>query len=174
MHKPLATHRFHVHLAVSAGALFCVLAGSAAPAAASGTPKCFGHAATMVGTNGKDHFSGTSKRDVIVAKGGNDKINGKQGDDLICAGSGDDVVHASEDANKMDGGSGDDWLDGRRGTGNVTIGGGGKDFIEAEGQIFAGPGADEIESYGYLSAAENPFPDVANGGDGNDPISGKN
>ena len=50
----------------------------------------------------------------------------------------------------MNGGPGDDWLDGRRGRGNVVIGGRGDDFVQAEGRIDGGRGNDEIQSFGYL------------------------
>ena len=48
-------------LALIAAALFSASAG------AGDRPSCFGHRATIVGTNGDDHHQGTDGDDVIVA-----------------------------------------------------------------------------------------------------------
>lgn len=141
-------------------------------AARTQTPKCFGHRATIVGTNGNDHLRGTSGRDVIVGLGGNDGILARQGNDFVCAGPGDDVVHAAEGVNKMSGGPGDDWLDGRRAKGNVALAGSGADLVQAEGTITGGDGRDRIYSYGYLTPSSSPFPDTTDGGTGRDKIYG--
>ena len=61
-----------------AGALFWV------PAAHAGAPKCFGQAATIVGTGKSETLRGTSGDDVIVGLLGDDTIKGRGGDDLIC------------------------------------------------------------------------------------------
>ena len=60
---------------------------------------------------------------MIIAGGGNDSIRSRQGKDFVCAGRGDNTIHAAEGVNYMSGGPGADWLDGRRGEGNLSIGG---------------------------------------------------
>lgn len=106
--------------------------------------RCFGKAADIVGTSGKDKLNGTSRADVIVAGDGRDRINGKGGNDLICAGDGHDVVRGNAGNDQIDGGSGadfvvshdgDDTLRGDAG-GDVLIAGNGNDEIRAGGSAF--------------------------------------
>src|SRR2546423_6712702 len=125
---------------------------------------CFGKHPTILGTKHGDSIRGTNGVDVIISFGGNDHIRSRQGNDYVCAGPGDDVIHGAEDVNHMNGGPGNDWLDGRRGPGNVSIGSGGNDLIQAEGKVDGGPGNDTIESFGYLPPSQSPFPDVTEGG----------
>ena len=66
--------------------------------------RCFGQAATIMGTLGSDHILGTEGDDVIQALAGDDTVEGRGGNDLICGGGGEDRIH---------GGDGDDSLAGR-------------------------------------------------------------
>jgi len=95
-------------------AIVCVLGGSfalpALPAEAS--PRCFGKAATIVGTNKGERLRGTRGNDVIVARGGNDLINSGGGKDRICGGTGDDVLLAGPGRDLLDGQPGSDFLAG--------------------------------------------------------------
>ena len=101
------------------------------------TPKCFGKAATIVGTNGRDIIKGTRRADVIVAKGGKDTIVGRGGNDLICAGGGNDIIRAGAGRDKVSGGGGNDVMTGGYGLdrllglagADVINGGGGNDII---------------------------------------------
>ena len=61
--------------------LILVVAGLSA---CEGVPKCFGRAATIVGTPGNDTISGTDGDDVIVGMGGFDQVAGRGGVDRIC------------------------------------------------------------------------------------------
>jgi Ca2+-binding RTX toxin-like protein len=142
------------------------------PTGADKARTCFGKRPTTLGTRQGESISGTKRRDVIISLGGRDYINAREGDDFVCAGSGDDVVHGSEGFNRLNGGPGDDWLDGRRGRGNVAVGGKGEDYVQAEGKIDGGAGDDWIEGYGYFPPSKSPFPDVSSGGPGNDKIYG--
>ena len=82
-------------------------------------PRCFGEAATIVGSEENDVLTGTPERDVIVGLGGNDRIKGLGGDDLLCGGDGND---------KIKGGGGNDQIS--EGFGNDRLaGGGGADFL---------------------------------------------
>jgi Ca2+-binding RTX toxin-like protein len=89
-------------------AIVCVLGGSfALPALpAEAAPRCFGKAATIMGTNKGERLRGTRGNDVIVARGGNDLINSGGGKDRICGGSGDDVLLAGPGKDRLDGGQG--------------------------------------------------------------------
>ena len=103
----------------------------AAPAVAlEGGYTCEGLSATIVGTAGRDHISGTPGPDVIVALESRDRIRGGGGDDVICGGKGDDYVFggAGDDrllgqgnragpddehyGDHLDGGAGNDFMDG--------------------------------------------------------------
>src|SRR4051794_26881352 len=95
------------------------------PAMAS-TPLCFGHPATIVGTDGDDTLTGQGGvSDVIVGLGGNDHVSGGDfyGDDeipgdapdFLCGGRGDDVVHGSPGDDHLNGGGGNDRVKGWNG-----------------------------------------------------------
>ncbi|MEP9361787.1 calcium-binding protein [Nocardioides sp. CN2-186] len=87
---------------------FVLLAATtvAVPAAhAAAVPHCHGHAATIVGTPGRDHLTGTPGDDVIVAGRGDDRVDAGDGDDIVCGGDGADTLR---------GGPGDDRLYGQR------------------------------------------------------------
>ena len=157
------------------GVLALTLVSATAAGSLTGAGKartCFGKSPTILGTPHRDSIKGTSGRDVIISLGGDDSVRSGQGNDYVCAGSGDDNVHAAEDFNHVNGGPGDDWIDGRRGPGNVVIGGKGADHVQAEGKLDGGSGNDTLESYGYLDPADSPVPDVTDGGSGKDQIYG--
>jgi len=67
------------------------------------TARCFGFAATKVGTSRGERMVGTRRADVIVALGGADRIRGRGGNDKICGGKGRD---------RLAGGAGNDLLNG--------------------------------------------------------------
>ncbi len=102
------------------GLVAAVLSGSS-NAAPNGVT-CDGHAATIVGTPGRDTLSGTSGRDVINGRGGNDLITGKAGRDRLCGGGDDDLIGGGDfdvgpgsGNDRLFGGSGDDALAGEGG-----------------------------------------------------------
>ncbi len=103
-----------------------VVAGTA-PAAVS--PTCFGHKATILGTNGGDHLVGTSARDVIVAGRGDDRVSARQGNDLVCGGPGLDELFLGRGEDKAASGRGNDRIEGGDGE-DVLSGGEGNDLID--------------------------------------------
>jgi uncharacterized delta-60 repeat protein len=119
-----------------------------APGGGGRVPRCAGHAATIVGTSGRDRLVGTRKADVIVALGGSDRISGGGGNDIICGGSGNDAIS---------GGNGNDKLYGEDGKDSLS-GGAGKD------KESGGVGNDKLSG-----GSGN---DTLTGGAGNDKLSG--
>lgn len=98
---------------VSAGVAVVLLSSmslSAVSASQAVTPRCFGMAATIVGTEASETIRGTPGDDVIVGGGGaapdypGDKIYGRGGDDRIC------VRIRDESFTIVRGGLGDDQL----------------------------------------------------------------
>ncbi len=116
----------------------------AAPAAAA--PRCFGRAATIVGTPDKDQLSGTPRRDVIVGLDGRDRIFGRGGDDLLCGGGGPDRIRAGSGNDRVDGGNGFDFLRGEVGNDELTGGASGDFLIGSAGndRIDGGSGNDVL------------------------------
>ena len=117
-------------------------------------PKCAGHRATIVGTNGRNRIVGTRRADVIVALGGSDRISGGGGNDIICGGSGNDSIsggsgndklYGQDGRDKVSGGVGDDRASG--GAGNDKVSGGSGDDSLAGGagndKLSGGSGADK-------------------------------
>ena len=113
----IRTIRYPALLAAVIGAAVAL----ALPAAATARSKCFGHRATIVGSNQRNHIKGTHHRDVIVGKGGNDELIGNGGRDIICGDSGNDRIFAGkfphqsitkDDPTKLSGGPGNDLLEG--------------------------------------------------------------
>jgi beta-glucanase (GH16 family) len=113
-------------------------------ASAAVSPTCFGHRATIVGTNGGDQLVGTPARDVIVAGRGRDRVNARQGNDLVCGGPGLDELFLGRGADKansgrgndrIEGGDGQDLLDGGRETDRLD-GGAGRDTCRRGENVF--------------------------------------
>ena len=76
-------------LGLAVGVAVCLLAAVIVPVSAEASPSrrmCLGAKATIVGTEGDDHLTGTPHADVIVGLGGEDDISGQEGDDKICGG----------------------------------------------------------------------------------------
>jgi uncharacterized repeat protein (TIGR01451 family) len=116
-------------------------------------PTCAGQAATIVGTEGDDQLTGTTKKDIFVALGGNDVILGLGGDDLVCGSAGNDTVKAAAGNDEIRTAGGDDLLEGGDGN-DVLRAGGGSDHLGG------GAGADGLFGGGGL--------DTCNGGPGRD------
>jgi beta-glucanase (GH16 family) len=114
-------------LKVGAIALVSALAFLGAPAAAA-SQTCFGHKATIVGTNGDDHLVGTAARDIVVAGRGHDRVSARQGNDLVCGGPGFDELFLGRGADKANAGWGADFVAGARGNDSIW-GGAGRDTI---------------------------------------------
>jgi Ca2+-binding RTX toxin-like protein len=140
--------------------IVCCLGGALAlPAIPAGAaPRCFGKAATIVGTGRKDRLKGTNGNDVIVGRGGHDFITGGGGKDRICGNGGDDVLL---------GGSGKDLLDGAAGA-DFLSGGPSRD------KLLAGPGAFNVlrGNQGNDTLRGGPGFDILLGEAGNDRLDG--
>ena len=94
----------------------------------SGSARCLGMPATIVGTSAGDTLNGTAGDDVIVGLGGSDTINGRGGNDRICGNGGNDTIFGGPGADMIKGGSGADNIMG--GGGNDTLfGNGGNDTL---------------------------------------------
>ena len=118
-------------LKVGAIALVSALAFLGAPGAAA-SQTCFGHKATIVGTNGDDHLVGTAARDIIVAGRGRDRVSARGGNDLVCGGPGSDKLFLGRGADKANGGRGADSIEGFTGNDHIK-GRGGQDFLDGGG-----------------------------------------
>ena len=123
---------------------------------------CFGRAATVVGTAGKDALKGTQGRDVIVALGGKDTVRSFAGKDLICTGSGRDKVKAGAGNDKATAGGGADRV----------LGAGGRDRLYGQGgadRLFGGGGRDKLfGNKGPDRLNGGPQSDLCRGGPGGD------
>lgn len=96
---------------------------------AAASPTCFGHKATIVGTNAADHLVGTAARDVIAAGRGHDRVSARGGNDLVCGGPGLDELFLGRGADKGASGRGNDRIEGGDGQ-DVLNGGEGTDFVD--------------------------------------------
>lgn len=166
-------------LAMAASLAMGILAATPASAA----PKCFGKAATIVGTSGRDRIAGTNGRDVIVGLGGNDTLRGRDGNDLVCGGGGHDFLAGNDGRDQLDGGGGGDGI--QPGAGNDRIRGGSTTFDDVrypdatgsidgslvDGQVTGSMGTDTIES-GIEQIVGGNFDDVLEGDDGNNALIG--
>src|ERR687891_5916 len=88
------------------------------PVSASAAPRCFGRAATIVGSDrlrDPDDLIGTPRADVIVARGGHDTVDGRGGNDLICGGDGFDLIRGGKGNDRVKGGKGSDNVKGGSG-----------------------------------------------------------
>jgi RTX calcium-binding nonapeptide repeat (4 copies) len=92
---------------------------------------CYGHTATIVGTESAD-IVGTLGDDVIVTLGaGRDRIHGLGGNDFICGGRGHNTIIGGTGDDIIDGGNGSDYLSGGTGDDRI-IGGTGNDTLFGE------------------------------------------
>lgn len=128
-------------------AIVCVVGGSwvlpALPADA--VPRCFGKAATIVGTSGSDRLRGTGGNDVIVGRGGHDLIRSGGGKDRICGSGGDDVLLGGSGKDLLDGGPGSDFLAGGPGRDKLVAGPGEFNVLrgnQGNDTLLGGPGLD--------------------------------
>jgi Ca2+-binding RTX toxin-like protein len=152
--------------------LALALAGLTVPAHATlGSATCNGLPATIIGTDGPDHLSGTSGDDVVWLGPGSDRFHGSTGDDTVCGGPGQDALF---------GDSGDDWLDGDAGDDLHVVGGPGNDIVhggagndlelrgdalrqdDGADQVYGDAGDDSIHGEPGVSV------DAYHGGDGHD------
>ena len=149
-----------------AAAAVCLAAGALTIGGASGGQaappayKCFGQAATIVGTAGDDLLVGREDTaDVIVGLGGDDIIFGAEDvnastapGDRLCGGPGGDYVKGGVGQDRIQGGGGPDNVDGSFLLDVITLGGRGNDIVadcdsEYSGgvrELRGGPGNDRL------------------------------
>ncbi len=130
----------------------CLLAGLALSAAgADARPKCAGHSATIVGSQGRDVIKAPKKgRQSIVTLGGNDRVLSYRHTDWVCTGPGNDVVFAGTGRDFVRAGGGNDYVDGGRGKDKI-YGGAGRDELQGNAggdRMLGGSGVDRM--YGEL------------------------
>lgn len=82
--------------------------------------RCFGRAATIVGSSGPDRIRGTRRADVIVTLGGADRVRGRGGNDRICGGAGRDRLAGGGGDDRINGGPGRDICSQGRGRGRLV------------------------------------------------------
>lgn len=141
---------------VCAGAVVALVVGGVASAGAKRAPRCFGRAATIVGSGKSETLRGTKGRDVIVAKGGDDRLVGRGGNDLMCGGRGSDFAVGGGGADRIATGAGSE---------EALWGGGGNDFMDG------GPG--DFEDVRFVSSRRAVTVDLSAGtatGEGTDTI----
>jgi hypothetical protein len=124
-------------------------------ALASGSHRCKGRDATIVGRPVSERIQGTDGSDVIVAGGGNDVVMGHGDTDFICGGAGKDTLSGSRGNDQLDGGRGSDSLDG----------GNGRDDLEGgrSGDVLRGRWGRDVFTGGHGA-------DVLKGGEGFDSL----
>ena len=83
----------------------------------------------VLGTDGDDILTGTSKADLIIGLAGDDIITGDKGDDCILSGDGDDIVYGNEGTDYVNAGSGNDIIKGGSGD-DYLITGAGTDVVD--------------------------------------------
>ena len=83
----------------------------------------------ILGTDGDDILTGTSKADLIIGLAGDDIVNGDKGDDCILSGDGDDIVYGNEGTDYVNAGSGNDIIKGGSGD-DYLITGAGTDVVD--------------------------------------------
>lgn len=142
--------------AASVAAVATLVLGSAIAVEAKRAPRCFGRAATIVGTGKSETLRGTPGADVIVAKGGNDRLVGRGGNDAMCGGKGSDFLI---------GGPGNDRMGSGPGSEEALAGGPGNDAMDG------GPGG--FEDVRFVSSRAGVNVDLRAGtatGEGSDTI----
>lgn len=167
-------------LAVLVGLLISSL-GVAVPSHASPNPSCFGHRATIVGTEGDDQLRGTQGSDVIVGLGGRDDIAALGGNDLICSGKGGsfrgqpEILRGGPGNDRISGGPGGELVYGDDGNDhillgighNVGYGGRGSDVLHGgpeEDELYGNSGNDQLYGRGWF--------DILTGGSHDDLLDG--
>jgi len=75
---------------------------------AQSTTTCHGSAATIVGTDGPDDYTGTPGVDVVALLDGADTFDGLGANDVICGGNGKDLLVGGPGEDECDGGPGKD------------------------------------------------------------------
>jgi beta-glucanase (GH16 family) len=128
-----------------------------APATAA-SQTCFGHRATIVGTETDDALVGTAARDVIVAGQGDDLVRARQGNDVVCGGWGRDRLYGGRGRDRLHGGQGDDLM--RAGPGD--------DLMEDDAAVYddrflGGPGSDGVSWKGRRAVAADLTSGLARG-----------
>jgi hypothetical protein len=106
---------------------------------------CRGRPATIIGSGGADHISGTRRADVIIGAGGDDTISGLNGNDVICGGEGNDGVYGMKGSDKLSGNAGNDAVKGGPGD-DLLKGGAGMDRLHGgsgKDKLKGGPDKDE-------------------------------
>jgi beta-glucanase (GH16 family) len=98
-------------------------------ASATASPGCFGHRATIVGTNRGDRLVGTAGQDIIASQGGKDRVYGRGGNDLVCGGPGRDELFLGRGADKANSGRANDHIEGDDGP-DFLDGGEGADLLD--------------------------------------------
>jgi hypothetical protein len=164
---------------IAIGVLMALTAlGVVVPAPAAAAPRCFGKAATIVGTKGEEEsLRGTPGPDVIVTRGDRDRVWAKGDNDRVCgkgyvfvhAGGGDDRVNAK---GIMWGEAGDDLLKGSAGprdTASYTTGGG--VTVNLETGEATGQGHDRLRRIKDVSGSDHP--DTLIGGPESNQLNGK-
>jgi Ca2+-binding RTX toxin-like protein len=102
------------------------------PGQADVPTSCRGHAATIVGTPGRDDLQGTEGDDVIVGGHGADEIHGRGGDDVICGNGGHDSMYGGDGKDRLYGQAGSAFLSGGQGDDLLATGVGGSTDVVGE------------------------------------------
>jgi Ca2+-binding RTX toxin-like protein len=76
--------------------------------------RCFGRAASVVGSPVRDVLVLGGERDVVVGLGGSDVVEGGRGPDRLCGRGGNDRLRGGPGADRISGGAGSDRCDAAR------------------------------------------------------------
>ena len=159
MPRPFAATILALGLAVGTSVLIAPEADAAG---------CFGKAATISGTSGKDRVRGTSRGDVIASLGGADLVVGRRGNDLVCLGGGNDQGRGQDGKDKINAGGGHDVAIGDSSK-DLLLGGGGEDILAGNA------GNDKLKLGGgdFNAALGGEGNDLLQGGGGQDILLGE-